>query len=138
MAQTVENAVRMIVARPKSNAKRNSLETTGRSILSKDQVEVEKTRRYMHQLKQTVHEAKEPDSDELSSVATRVSGSTDALAQQIAAALNRYSFLDKAEDRGMLLLISALALLNLSDNSDNINGTVRRLMAAGISQMKRK
>lgn len=71
-------------------------------------------------------------------VTSKAKESKSALAQQIAQALNRYSFLEKSDDRGMLLLISALVLLNLSDNSsDNINGTVRRLLAAGLNNMKR-
>lgn len=64
-------------------------------------------------------------------------GSKDALAIQIGQALNRYSMMDKADDRGMLLLIAALMLLNVSDKSET-NGVIRRLLTAGLSQMRKK
>lgn len=63
--------------------------------------------------------------------------SKDTLAIQVAQALNRYSMVDKADDRGMLLLIAALMLLNVSDNSETVNGTVRRLITAGMTQMRK-
>jgi len=63
--------------------------------------------------------------------------SKDTLAIQVAQALNRYSMVDKADDRGMLLLMAALMMLNVSDNSETTNGTVRRLITAGLSQLRK-
>ena len=73
---------------------------------------------------------------EVAGVADRLGGSKDALAVQIAQALNRYSMVDSADDRGMLLLIAALMLLNVSE-TDTTNGVVRRLITAGLSQMRK-
>jgi len=73
---------------------------------------------------------------EVAGIADKLGGSKDNLAIQIAQALNRYSMVDSADDRGMLLLIAALMLLNISD-TDTTNGVVRRLMTAGLSQMRK-
>lgn len=148
-----EDTIRMVVARPNPTGKKDkTLEGAIRYILQQqgqknikkaDLSVVQGDEHGVNQLVRRIHgslvaEAVEPDAAELKAVATKVSSSKEALAQQVAQALNRYSFLDKADDRGMLLLLAALALLNVSDNSDNINGTARRLLAAGLGQMKRK
>lgn len=148
-----EDTIRMVVARPNPTGKKDkTLEGAIRYILQQqgqknikkaDLSVVQGDEHDVNQLMRRIHgslvaEAVEPDAAELKAVATKVSSSKEALAQQVAQALNRYSFLDKADDRGMLLLLAALALLNVSDNSDNINGTARRLLAAGLGQMKRK
>lgn len=130
--KTLEGAIRYILQQQgQKNIKKADL-----SVVQGDEHDVNQLMRRIHG--SLVAEAVEPDAAELKAVATKVSSSKEALAQQVAQALNRYSFLDKADDRGMLLLLAALALLNVSDNSDNINGTARRLLAAGLGQMKRK
>ena len=153
MAKSPENTIRMVVARPNPEGKKDKtlegairfiLQQQGQKYIKKaDMSVVQGDEHDVNQIMRRIHgslvaEAKEPDAAELKDVAAKVSNSKEALAQQIAQALNRYSFLDKADDRGMLLLLAALALLNVSDNGDNINGTARRLLAAGLGQMKRK
>jgi hypothetical protein len=73
---------------------------------------------------------------EVAGVADKLTGSKDSLAIQIAQALNRYSMVDSADDRGMLLLIAALMMLNVSE-TDTTNSVVRRLITAGLSQMRK-
>lgn len=153
MSKSPERTIRQIVARPNFTRKKDpnlegairfilqqqgkkDVSTADMSVVNGDEYGLNQLMRRIH--RRLVAEAREPDAKELSDVSIRVSGSKEALANQVATALNRYSFVEKAEDRGILLLIAALMLLNVSDDKENVNSTARRLIAAGLNQMKRK
>jgi hypothetical protein len=147
-----ENTIRQIVARknPFKGTDKN-LEGAIKFILQQqkkdnitraDMSAVSGAEHDTNQLMRRIHgslvaEAKDPDQSELDQTATKLS-SKEGLANLVATALNRYSFLKDSEDRGILLLMAALMLLNVSDGGENTNATARRLITAGLMHVKRK
>lgn len=160
MAKPPEQVFRQIVARPNPTGQTDKsldgaikfiLQQQGKKKLNKadlsvvdgDEHDVNQLMRRIHGsivAEETLTEAKtaEDTKDAANILKGDSTTSRDSLAVMTAQALSRYSFLDKADDRGMLLLIAALQLLNISNNSDTINSTARRLISAGLMQMKKK
>lgn len=131
---SLTNAVRFILQQQDKK-----ITTADMSIVDGDEHDMNQVMRRIHGaiVQENLVEAKDTD-DDIKDTSDRLSGSKNALANQIAQALNRYSSMDNSDEKGMLLLISALMLLNVSDDRDNINSTVRRLLTAGLSQMRKK
>lgn len=126
----VQSAIRFIL----QQQGKKGMSTADMSIVDGDEHDVNQVMRRIHG--SIVQEAVELTEAEVADAADKIKGGKDNLAAQIAQALNRYSMIDKADDRGMLLLIAALMLLNVSDGTET-NGTVRRLLTAGLSQMRK-
>lgn len=117
---------------------KKDLKKADMSVVDGDEHDVNQVMRRIHgAIVQESFIAEAAGDDEIAATAGKLGNSKDALAAQVAQALNRYSMVDSAEDRGMLLLIAALMLLNVSDGSSTNNGTVRRLITAGLSQMRK-
>lgn len=155
MGKSLERTVRQVIAGPRTRLPDSNVSSAIKFILqqqgkkSMDKADMSVTSGDEHdatQIMRRIHGSLVAEQIDEAKVAAEVAttlkadpaASKDNLAVMVAQALNRYSFLDKADDRGMLLLIAALQLLTISDGSDTINSTARRLIGAGLMQMKRK